>query len=80
MNRRQGKTYIKHFKFEMQDNNNTAKQRNSKITYTRQESISAGSHKQPDIRKAGVQKSYKATTRKENKNTNILVFMSTDGL
>ena len=73
MNRRQWKTY-KTFKCEMQDNNDTAKQRKSKITYTRQESKSAGSHKQPDMRKAGVQKSYKATTRKKNKNTKYFGF------
>ena len=58
----------------MQDNNDTAKQRKSKITYTRQESKSAGSHKQPGMRKAGVQLSYKATTRKENKNTKYFGF------
>ena len=58
----------------MQDNNDTAKQRKSKITYTRQECKSAGSHKQPGTRKAGVQKSYKATTRKENKNTKYFGF------
>ena len=58
----------------MQDNNDTAKQRKSEITYTRQECKSAGSHKQPDMRKAGVQKSYKATTRKENKSTKYFSF------
>ena len=68
------KNIYKTCKCEMQDNNDTAKRRKSKITYTRQESKSAGSHKQPDMRKAGVQKSYKATTRKENKNTKYFGF------
>ena len=46
----------------------------------RQESKSAGSHKQEDMGKAGVQKSYKATTRKESENTSILVFTADDFL